>query len=974
MADSDVAELLTLKSRSQQTKWIADHLAVIDDGFVAALKNEAIQLRMVNTHRALSIARLILAIFRRTGVARHRGFGLWAEAVVRSLCLGEYKRALKKYDEAIAIFEKDGDEVSPALMQISRLWSLANLNRYTEAFAAGEAAAPVLAAHERWLPAATLHNNLASVYTRLGEYARALSMLESAQRAYESFGLDSDEVESLWAFAVNNRAISLCYLGRFDESIEASGIAYSTLERLGNRSEAARVQQHLAVTYLILGRYNESLRLLDQVRDLFAADGQQRHAARVDLYICECLLRLRRFDRVLDKVPAILKTFEAIQARHEQGIALLYAAVAHAGEDDLPSALETLATAQQLFEEENNRVWQANCDMESAQIMSRLGRLEECYRKALTAADRFRDEGLRVREAEALVWAAEARLLQGDNRAAGELIGAARVIGDSETVPLLLFQIHHLLGRVARAEADLNRSFTELQQAIVAVERLRAHLMIDLRVNFQEDKQTLYEDMVQVCLDLQQPERALHYADRVKSRTLLEMIDYRVEMRLHARQPADQPLVDRLLALRARRDQLCRHSENRERTVERSGVVRLSEEDQRQLATLDKEIAQLWDTLLIRNADYAEEAELWQATEQPLHLSLDSAIPDDAALVEYFSIHGSFIAFVARRGQVDVFPLNADVAHVRRLVERLHQHLRTVPLFPAQRLPQLTRQVQHLLHQLYTILVAPVAAALQPFRRLIIVPHDVLHYTPFHALFDGSTYLVEHHDISYLPNAALLRRSSDRTLREPTERGSGVLAMGFSADNSLPFVVEEAQAVARLFGGEAFVEEDAARGALGALVGDKQILHLAAHAEFNDDQPLFSGLLLAGGWLTTLDVFDMQLKADLVTLSACQTGRSVLGGGDELLGLMRAFLYAGAASLVMSMWSVEDRSTAAFMQEFYRHLQGGCSKAQALSLTQRHFVNGGPGAGTDEEADYTHPYFWAPFFLVGDPAAITWQP
>src|SRR5690348_12277450 len=102
MVDADVATLLALKNRSRQTKWIAEHVAEIDDSFVAALKNEAIQLRMVNTQGALAIARLILAISRRTAVARHRGYGLWAEAVVRSLGLGEYKAALRKYDEAIA--------------------------------------------------------------------------------------------------------------------------------------------------------------------------------------------------------------------------------------------------------------------------------------------------------------------------------------------------------------------------------------------------------------------------------------------------------------------------------------------------------------------------------------------------------------------------------------------------------------------------------------------------------------------------------------------------------------------------------------------------------------------------------------------------------------------------------------------------------------------------------------------------------
>jgi CHAT domain-containing protein len=144
-------------------------------------------------------------------------------------------------------------------------------------------------------------------------------------------------------------------------------------------------------------------------------------------------------------------------------------------------------------------------------------------------------------------------------------------------------------------------------------------------------------------------------------------------------------------------------------------------------------------------------------------------------------------------------------------------------------------------------------------------------------------------------------------------------------------------------------------------------VHLATHGDFRADNPLFSGLVLADGWLTTLDVFNLRLKASLVTLSACQTGRTVVGGGDELLGLMRAFLSAGASALVLSQWAVEDRCTAQLMQAFYHKLESGWTKGAALRYAQLQFIR--PGETSDGDV-YRHPYFWAPFFLVGNPGPL----
>jgi CHAT domain-containing protein len=145
------------------------------------------------------------------------------------------------------------------------------------------------------------------------------------------------------------------------------------------------------------------------------------------------------------------------------------------------------------------------------------------------------------------------------------------------------------------------------------------------------------------------------------------------------------------------------------------------------------------------------------------------------------------------------------------------------------------------------------------------------------------------------------------------------------------------------------------------MAGKCDVLHLATHGDFRPDNPLFSGLALADGWLTALEMFDLRLNASLVTLSACQTGRSLVGGGDELLGLMRALLYAGAASLLLSLWPVEDHSSAELMEHVYQRLADGQSKRAALREAQLCLLN-----ESSARAPYAHPYYWAPFFLVGD--------
>jgi CHAT domain-containing protein len=158
--------------------------------------------------------------------------------------------------------------------------------------------------------------------------------------------------------------------------------------------------------------------------------------------------------------------------------------------------------------------------------------------------------------------------------------------------------------------------------------------------------------------------------------------------------------------------------------------------------------------------------------------------------------------------------------------------------------------------------------------------------------------------------------------------------------------------------GEAYLEEAATVAQVRAVASSARLLHLATHGYFHRDNPRFSGVVLADGYLTTMDIFGLHLPGTFVTLSACQTKQSHLGGGDELLGMTQAFLHAGATGLLMSQWAVSDAATLALMTHFYAHIARGFSYSHALQYAQQQLAG---------ESAWSHPFFWAAFFLIGTP-------
>ncbi len=946
-----IEQLFALLDLEAQKRFLAEHAPALNTTIASALKDRATQLLRSDIQCSLQIAELLFCLSELTGDPIDRALALLAEANARAIGLGEYRDAIPLYDEAAQLYHDQGQPVNQARSQVGKIWALANLGRYGEAFKVGQWASQILEKHAEWQILAGLTMNLAIVYGRAGDDVRSLEMFDRAGELYSQMGAEAE-----WLHMQLNRAIALCNLGRFEEAIQASLTAAGGLERLGQKVASARARQGLALTYFVLGRYNEALEHLDQVRDVFLADGRQRDAMLVELFVSDCLLQLRRFGDVLDKCLQVRNLFTELGMRHAVAQAIVNEAAAYAELGRYAEALNSLAEARQVFAEEGNRAQVACTDLETAAVLLRQGCQEESLAMARGCAAVFQAGDLPIEQAQAELLAAQAAITLGAHDQALRLTTAALDIGERRSVPTLKYKGYQLQGVLAATQGDTANALDAYDRAIHEVERLRGRLMVEYRVGFVEDKEAIYEDAVALCLDLDQPRRGLEYAERAKSRALLDLLAYRLDLSIQTRSVADRPLVEEMMRLRAERDRLYRRWEGDAEPAERGWVTRSGDRGQAQQEVMDleKRITELWHRLLIRNADYAREASLWTVRTEPTQPYL----PPDAVLVEYFFVRGNPVAFLVTAEKVEAQRLACNLAQLQRLLQLLWLNFRAVPKSAPDQTTTLAQNAQGLLGQLYELLLAPLAEALRPCQELIVVPHGPLHYLPFHALHDGTRFMIEAYEVSYLPSASFLRYCQETSIAD-----EGLLAVGHSQGGRLSHTTQEALSVAALLRGQALLEDRATLAALQERAPECRVLHLATHGDFRPDNPLFSGLAMADGWLTTLDIFNLRLQASMVTLSACQTGRSVVGGGDELLGLMRAFLYAGAASLVLSLWAVEDRSTAELMEAFYQKLADGWTKGRALRYAQLKLVQKQAEQG---QPDRSHPYFWAPFFLVGN--------
>jgi tetratricopeptide (TPR) repeat protein len=516
-------------------------------------------------------------------------------------------------------------------------------------------------------------------------------------------------------------------------------------------------------------------------------------------------------------------------------------------------------------------------------------------------------------------------------------------------LPHLRFRLNERLGHLRRLQGRDEEARVLLEAATEEIERLRGTVAQDaMRTSFLRDKIAAYEDLLLLHLAREDEEgtwRAFAVAEKAKSRALADLLTGVVERAPAA--SADPDLEEQLRGLQADLNA----TYNRLLGVASDDEVPISNLQGRALE-LEREISRLRLQATAISDPFADLGALEDEAVERL--------PTDAVLLTYHIVGDEILAFVKAGESMRVLRNLGSVGVVAELLQRLRMQwdrFRVGPDFVEQHMALLERSTREILSHLYIVLVTRVEELLEEDgllsgapEKLVIVPHGLLHQIPFHALFDGERYLLERFEISYAPSARVYSLCQQQATRESDK----ALVMSV-ADPLIPAVTEEARAVAmHLPGAEVLSDEHATIGALQNAASGCRILHLACHGLFRADNPMFSSLKLDDGWLTAADVMQLDLAGSLVTLSACESGRNEVFAGDELIGLARAFLGVGASTLVVSLWLVQDEATASLMEKYYERLGEGLGPAQALSAAQL--------AIKDERP---HPYYWAPFVLVG---------
>jgi CHAT domain-containing protein len=600
----------------------------------------------------------------------------------------------------------------------------------------------------------------------------------------------------------------------------------------------------------------------------------------------------------------------------------------------------------------------------------RAGRLKESVAQYQLAFDYIKEWGVKYPwEADLYGSMGEVHFAQKNFPQALENFQKVLALGQSRQMAGDITRATRRIGDILRETGKPSEAVPYYQKTIEQIESTRGLLESEeYRQSYFEGGVGVYARMIQDLVATGRTEEAFNYSERARSRAFLDVLGTKVQLAnvksglLHE----EMALQERVAGLKARLQS----------TDENPGDVR------REL----REAERAYDSFLA-NVRKQNKEQTSLMTVEPLTLKeVQELLQPGITLVEYFVGPVSTRVWIIEKERMQYVGIRLGKQELAERIKMLRDSI-----FALGEKEKFNESSTSLYKQLIEPLLPHITG-----KELIIVPHDVLHYLPFHALLspDGR-YLIEKYPIYYLSSASLLQFVKEKR----KTGGEKVLAFGNpdlgDPEKNLEYAELEAEEVKNVYPqSTVYVKKDASEEKSKSLSPTYDILHFATHAELNEDDPLSSAVLLAkegkeDGRLEVREIFGMELKANLVVLSGCDTALGKLSTGDELVGLTRAFIYAGTPSVVASLWSVDDSSTANLMASFYRNLKT-MSKVEALRQAQLELIRGegrsdllarrgvggiGKLGETPEpqsasqdpiSISTSHPYFWAPFILVGD--------
>ena len=820
-----------------------------------------------------------------------------------------YTEALSFLKKSLRIYRKLGNvsESAQILLDMSRI-HLKYLDSYSQAIAYAEESLSLV----KDLPAGKInmliYQYLGLAYEKIGSYQTSFDYQVKAAKLSEKFGSSGDQ-------GLEHQFLANIYwkMGDYLHALQEQGKAIDLFQKLKNPVLLKLGYSTKGLIYMSLNEIPKGLSFEKKALSLAKAVGDSLDEATILKNIGNGYARQSQWDSARTAYRKAIKIDSLIGAKRGLGYDFRNLGLFFSQEKRNHEALQYVSRALHISREIRDRRNEASCLLGLARIFQQSGQVDSA------------------------LWYSEK---------------AVRLSKKLE-IPDINWQALEFLGDIWTQRDSLKRGLSAYKKAIAVIEQQRAKIRIEsFQSGFLADKMSVYGKVINLLVRQKKPAKSFEFAERAKSRSFIDLLGNR---KINFREGADSTLLKKgnLIqnAIQRWQNQLTQLYQKPNITpVLRDSIshVRLT------LDSLRTAYREFLDRLRMNNPELASMV----AVEPFKAEDIQKSLPDSTALLAYYSLPKKLVLWVLRQDTIAVFSVPISSRKLTGLIRMFRDDLQ-------KKLP-----IDDLAKHLYRYLIRPAEKLIGHVSQLILVPHGTLHYLPFGALMsDRNNYLLDRFRLANAPSGTVLKfclQKGDRFLRTK-KIVRKVLAVGDpdlgDPRYDLPFAEKEAQSLKRTFPKTSiFLRKQATETRVKKIIGNYDLVLFSSHGEYDPTNPLFSALRLTpdslnDGRLEAWEIFGLRMNMFLVTMSACETGLGKITLGDEVIGLSRSFIFAGTPAVVASLWKVDDLTTAVIMKRFHRYLHNGLSRTQALKEAQNYV----------RKYIHPYPYFWAAFYLTGDP-------
>ena len=908
-------------ARSKRKSLLSKYLTFCDAELARAFQEICYEVWTAQPQKVSLIVEILNDVIAITDDPEIRAYAEWTDAI-KHLVNGELESCVRLLNTSELSFKELGKTHAAATTQTSKLYALALLGRYDEAVDCGLRARDVFLSENDIYSTGKIEHNIGNLFWRRDKYRESEPFLESAHRRF----LEKPEHRPT-SMGENSQAFVKALQNNFLEAEKIYEISLNRAKQNELTVTRAEIEIGLSNLYLYQGKFDLALNFMENSRRTYDSLNMPHQSVNCELEIADIYLELNLLPEALNFYRQTDEKFSRLGMRAELARSLLNHAKALYLSDELSTAAKLLKKAQTIYENEGNLTGAAAVKLTNVQILSKAGNFDAAEEELAKAVREFKKTG-NDRHQLFSQW------LSGDlNYKQNRFEKAKSILRQTLTKSKGKSRQIEYLSLISLGKLTNDESY--FLEAVEIVEKSRTSLASEeFRTSYFADKLTAFNELTKLRLNQGEMRSAFAWHERSRSRSLSD------SRAISDFDTVNDPHINAL------RDELNWHYSR----INRSSASGLKAREE--VSKIRKHAEKLEKKLSEKVRRFNSTRKTQSIENRDLDIDALQKQLGETVLLEFASLGGKLFCFVVSGDLFECFEYSFGDEKIREVITQFLFQIKTARIFGAlsdvSRERAFSRMITHS-KNLYDLLLRPLEMFIRS-KDIKIVPFGALNYLPFQALHDGDRFVIERSEISFAPSAAVF---CDCANREPAKFKNALL-VGVE-DRSTPFVRKEIAELGNYF--ESSVKlfgKNATRKNIAENLNEADIVHLACHGNFRPDNPEFSSIALFSENLTANQLRAMNFKNKFVALSACETGLNKVVEGEELIGLTSGFLAAGANSLLLSLWTVNDEFTNDLMKYFYREAISGQSAEKALQTAQIQTLTRN-----------SHPYFWAPFIIMG---------